>query len=88
MHILAGLILAATLLYFWLLGHWFARVLVFLALVCTLVFVGFLCCAGNGAQFVTISVVGGVSGWFVSGIPVYWHRYQQHAPQQWRPWRP
>ena len=32
MHILVGLVLAAVLLYFWLIGHWFARVLAFLAL--------------------------------------------------------
>jgi hypothetical protein len=32
MHIiLIGLLLALALLYFWLLGHWFARVLVLLA---------------------------------------------------------
>jgi hypothetical protein len=30
MHFLVGLILAVVLLYFWLVGHWFARVLVFL----------------------------------------------------------
>ena len=32
MHILIGLAIAVALLYFWLIGHWFARVLVFLAL--------------------------------------------------------
>jgi hypothetical protein len=30
MHILIGLALAVALLYFWLVGHWFARALVFL----------------------------------------------------------
>ena len=87
MHILIGLCLAAALLYFWLLGHWFARVLVFLGLICTAVFVGFLFGAGNGAQFVTISVGGGVAGWFVSGLPLYiWrHRFAQlQAAQQFR----
>lgn len=38
MHILIGLGAAVALLYFWLLGHWFARILVFL---CLLVFAGF-----------------------------------------------
>ena len=32
MPILIGLALAAALLYFWLIGHWFARVLMFLLL--------------------------------------------------------
>jgi hypothetical protein len=32
MHILIGLCLALALLYFWLLGHWFARVVMFLTL--------------------------------------------------------
>jgi hypothetical protein len=32
MRILVGLVLALVLLYFWLLGHWFARVVMFLAL--------------------------------------------------------
>jgi hypothetical protein len=31
-HIIVGLLLAIALLYFWLIGHWFARVLVFLVL--------------------------------------------------------
>jgi hypothetical protein len=84
MHIILGLILAAALLYFWLLGHWFARVLVFIALVCTSVLVGFLFGAGNGAQFVTISVGGGVAAWFVSGLPLYYWRQQLQAAQQLR----
>ena len=30
MHIIVGLLLAIALLYFWLIGHWFGPVLVFL----------------------------------------------------------
>jgi hypothetical protein len=42
MHIIVGLILALTLLYFWLLGHWFARVVTFLGLTVICGFAGYL----------------------------------------------
>jgi hypothetical protein len=79
MHILIGLALAAALLYFWLIGHWFARVLAFLLL--TAVFglalgAAFATTGGGGGGFVIGTAIGGVAAWFVSGIPLYYWRYQ------------
>lgn len=48
MHILIGLVLACGLLYFWLAGNWFARVLTFLPLA---VLFAVLCGAGGKAAF-------------------------------------
>jgi hypothetical protein len=80
MHILLGLVLAAGLLYFWLLGHWFARVLVFLGLipVLGLLVVGLI---GGGlhdgpVEIFVGAIGGGVAGWFVSGLPIYYWRRQ------------
>jgi hypothetical protein len=40
MHSLIGLLLGVALLYFWLIGHWFARVLVFLMVAVLMAFGG------------------------------------------------
>jgi uncharacterized membrane protein len=76
MHILIGLVLAAAPLYFWLLRHWFARVLVFIALMCVSVFVAFLVSYEAPARFRTISAIGAVASWFVSGLPLYVWRHR------------
>jgi hypothetical protein len=64
MSILTGLGIALVLLYSWLAGHWFARVVVFL------LFVGYGLLIGEIAGGV---IVGGI-GWFASGIPIYVRR--------------
>ena len=83
MHILIALILAPALLYFWLIGHWFARVLTFL------VFAALLG-GGGGALLLSApdappaagifgAIIGAALAWFVSGIPIYVRRQQQTA---------
>jgi hypothetical protein len=48
MHILIGLVLALVLLYHWLLGHWFARVVAFFPIAAVVGFVGWM--VGMGLQ--------------------------------------
>jgi hypothetical protein len=82
MHILIGLAVAVALLYFWLIGHWFARVLAFLLLAVCMGAGGAALCnigppgpnAGNAAIFGAI--VGAILAWPVRGIPIYYWRYQ------------
>lgn len=82
MEILLGLALGAALLYAWLVGHWFARVLVFLLLTPALgLAVAALLVAGANQQAAPIALafsgmLGGVAAWFVSGAPVYYWRAQ------------
>ena len=80
MAILIGLVLALVVLYFWLVGHWFARVVVFLAFAVILgLLIGGLMppldphAALNPLGF----LIGGVVAWFVSGIPIYRQRHQK-----------
>jgi len=51
MHLLIGLLLGIVLLYFWLLGHWFARVLVFLPLAVVGFVAGGEIAAGYGEEW-------------------------------------
>jgi hypothetical protein len=64
MELMIGAGLALALLYFWLLGHWFARVVTFLAFG-----------AGFVAELACI-VLGFVAGWFVASLPTYYWRHQ------------
>jgi hypothetical protein len=77
MHFLIGLGLFVVLLYWWLIGHWFARVLVFLLFAV----LGALISAGNGAAM----IAAGVLAWFVAGLPIYYQRYRSRLPQWLRP---
>jgi hypothetical protein len=77
MHFLIGLGLFVVLLYWWLIGHWFARVLVFLLLAVLGAFIS----AGNGAAIIAT----GVLSWFIASLPVYHQRYQSRLPQWLRP---
>ena len=78
---LIGAALAAAVLYLWLRGHWFARVLVFLGLLLpgVLVFAtpavwsGFSSMPGS---IVPVWVLGGIAAWFVSGLPIYIRRWR------------
>jgi hypothetical protein len=87
MHILIGGVLALALLYFWLLGHWFARVVTFLAFAAFGVLVGCLVNAAypNGGPNagdhggVAVMLLGIVLAWPISGIPIYWQRHQARS---------
>jgi hypothetical protein len=74
--ILIGLVLAAGVLWAWLAGHWFGRVLAFLA---------FAIVGGIGLDLAMADplglVLGTVAAWFVSGIPIYSRRWLQPKPQ-------
>jgi hypothetical protein len=67
-HVLIGIGLAVVLI-----GHWFARVLLLTAGVGLIAGIAF---GGYGGAWVFGLVVGGIVGWFVSGIPLYYWRYQ------------
>jgi hypothetical protein len=87
MHILIGLAMGLALLYFWLIGHWFARVIVFLILAC----VGF----AAGASIVNFGLydghanilgpgllagaVGAALAWPLASIPTYYWRHHLRA---------
>jgi hypothetical protein len=77
MHILIALALAAVLLYFWLTGNWFARVLVFLLLSVafgfTSVWLGLL--AGDQSPWFVLALLGVAVAWPVASVPIYcWRR--------------
>ena len=80
MHILIGIAMAVALLYWWLIGHWFARVLVFLLLAC----VGFVAGAAlantspnaPAAGVIILGLIGAAFGWPIAGLPTYYWRHQ------------
>jgi len=78
MHILVGLVLALVLLYYWLIGHWFARVVMFLTLATTFGALGALFTGAGGPPAQNHAWVGLLIGaalaWPVSSIPIYWLR--------------
>ena len=81
MHFLIGLLLGVALLYFWLIGHWFARVLVFLLLAVLMALGGGSLLAdtakpSNPASGIFGAIVGAVLAWPVSGIPIYYWRWR------------
>lgn len=85
MHILIGLAMAAALLYFWLLGHWFARILVFLCLLGFPVILGLAVSADKneaGAQIggLVVFIISAVVVWLVASIPIYYWRYRLGCP--------
>jgi hypothetical protein len=75
MHILIGGALAAVLGYFWLIGHWYARVLMFLLLGVTFAFTLGVLFAPTGGAVVGV-IIGVAIAWFVAGIPIYYWRNQ------------
>lgn len=75
MHILVGLLLATALLYFWLIGHWFARVLVFLLLGAAGFVIGAI--SGHDAPASIIFGVAGVAiAWYVAALPTWYWRHK------------
>jgi lipoprotein signal peptidase len=78
MHILIGLALAVALLYFWLIGHWFARILAFLMFAAILGLLG--ASIGNTADAsvhgapVVMALIGVGLAWPVAALPAYYWR--------------
>ena len=81
-YILIGLVLVLTLLYFWLQGHWFARIVMFLPLACAgfaagLATVGLGIYGGAGMPL-TPELLGGAIGaavaWPIASLPIYYYR--------------
>ena len=80
MHILIGLAIAVALLYFWLIGHWFARILVFLLFGCG-GFAGGAAIAGlfpnpSLAAATILGLIGVALMWPIASLPIYWRRFQ------------
>lgn len=72
---------AVPLLYFWLIGHWFGRVLAFLTFGAVLGFIGAMMFGADARPpAVNIAWLGVLLGfalaWPVSGIPIYVRRHQ------------
>jgi len=85
MEMLIGLAIGTALLYFWLIGHWFARVLVFLGLAGLSSFAGLIVGAtsSNAAAGITIGLIGILVAWGLAAIPTfYWRRLMQRVLQQ------
>lgn len=75
MHILIGLILGCGLLYFWFVGNWFARVLVFLPLAFLLAFILIGVASDHRASqgvFFVLAIIGIALAWPLSSLPI-WH---------------
>lgn len=78
MEILAGLALGAALLYYWLVGHWFARVLMFIvleAIALGLIVLGLLW----PGFFVLAAILMGLA-WWIASLPIAYWRKQSWAP--------
>jgi hypothetical protein len=70
MHILIGLGIAVALGYFWLIGMWYARVLVCILMVVT--FGGFVLAAAKGQQgAIPMALFAAAVGWAIGSIPVW-----------------
>jgi len=86
MHILiSGIIVVAAALaglYFWLLGHWFVRILAFLVLGAIGAFLG-ACLSGGAAQEpaaeIFFALLGFGLAWPVASIPVYVRRHRERS---------
>jgi hypothetical protein len=79
-HILIGGVFALVVLFFWLTGHWFARVVAFLLFAGVLGLLGALMTGmaerpehNNGWVGLLLGIA---LAWPVSGIPIYWFRHQ------------
>lgn len=75
--ILIGLGMGLALLYFWLLAHWFARIVMFMLLCPALGFAG----AALGAQahdqwsWIPLGLLGLAIAWPVASLPLYYRRH-------------
>jgi hypothetical protein len=73
-HILVGLVAVLALLYFWLIGHWFARVLMFLVLGAVGGFVAAMLVSSTPQPNPIGYLLGFALAWPVSGLPEYYWR--------------
>lgn len=76
----AAVVLAA--LYFWLIGQWFARVVMFPCFAAITCAVGAALANqmhGDAAIWFLAVCVGVVAAWYLSGIPVYYWRANERA---------
>jgi len=79
-HIIVGLLLAIALLYFWLIGHWFARVLVFLMLAVVGFIAGVNIPPHNPTGSIICGIIGAALAWPLASIPIYyWRRRVMHT---------
>lgn len=72
---------AAVTLYLWLLGHWFGRVLAFLAFAA--LFAGFglmMADTRSGAAQLTALIVGAGLAWLVASVPTWLYARQARVP--------
>jgi hypothetical protein len=82
--ILIGLVLAAGVLWAWLAGHWFGRVLAFIVLgalfgLAAAQAIGTGSAAGPRLLAVAIGIA---LAWPVAGIPIYWRRHRDRSLTQ------
>ncbi len=75
---LIAVVLAAGLLYFWLLGHWFARVLVFAPFVIggVAMIIGGLNDHVSG-HLIPLGALFGAMGWCIGSAPIWYYRHQE-----------
>lgn len=74
MALLIGIPAMLAILYGWLVGNWFARVLVFLMLTALIAVVTLVAADPKGTIVFLAVILAGVAAWFLSGIPVYYWR--------------
>jgi hypothetical protein len=75
MHIIIGVGAAIALLYFWLLGHWFARILMCIVLGSTFGLIALVACVDKHPEgAILLVLIGGGAGWAISSIPVWYWR--------------
>lgn len=76
---LTGLMIFCGLLYWWIIGHWFARILVTLALSLSLLYVALFLMEMNhaaaGARLL-VALLLLCSTWFIGGAPTYYWRHR------------
>lgn len=77
MHILIGIGAAVVLLYWWLVGQWFARVIVFLLVGALAGLVLFAITPQHGTSpltYLVLIAIAGVIAWPVASLPFWYHR--------------
>jgi hypothetical protein len=79
MHIIIGLALATFVLWLWLAGHWFGRVLAFLLFGVVAAVVAIAAGDGKGVIVAVSGIFGLIAAWLLSGAPRYY--YQERIRQ-------
>jgi hypothetical protein len=73
--ILVGLVVALAGLYWWLLGHWFARIVCFLVLAPVMGLIWAALAGRDVAGHLMIGIVVMAFAWPLSGLPTYFWRW-------------